>query len=85
MGIFEIVSGALLIVISVLIVGITLIQSKKDQGMTSAISGGANNDSFLGKNSTNTTEAKMERLTKVLAIAFFVITIGVNVISVVVK
>lgn len=82
MGVIEIVSGILLILCSVFIVVITLMQSQKQQGMTSAIQG-SNNDSFYGKNSQNTREKALERLTKIVAVIFFVVTIAVNIIAVI--
>lgn len=82
MGVIEIVSGILLILCSVFIVVITLMQSQKQDGMSSAIQG-TNNDSFYGKNSQNTREKALERLTKIVAVIFFLVTIGVNVISVI--
>lgn len=81
MGVLEIVSGIVLIFCSVFIVVITLMQSQKQQGMTSAI-GGSNNDSFYGKNSQNTREKALERLTKIVAVIFFIVIVGVNVIEV---
>lgn len=82
MGALEIVSGIVLIFCSVFIVAITLMQSQKQQGMTSAI-GGSNNDSFYGKNSQNTREKALERLTKIVAVIFFIVVIGVNFIEVI--
>ena len=64
MGVIEIVSGIVLILCSIFIVVITLMQSQKQQGMTSAIQG-SNNDSFYGKNGQNTREKALERLTKI--------------------
>ena len=75
MGVIEIISGIVLIACSVFIVVITLMQSQKQQGMTSAIQG-SNNDSFYGKNGQNTREKALERLTKIVAVIFFVIVIG---------
>mgnify|MGYP000243091859 CR=1 FL=1 len=84
MGVIEIISGIVLIACSVFIVVITLMQSQKQQGMTSAITG-AENDSFYGKNSGNTREAALERLTKVCAVIFFVVTLLVNFIPIIEK
>ena len=42
MGVIEIVSGIVLILCSIFIVVITLMQSQKQQGMTSAIQGFSN-------------------------------------------
>lgn len=81
MSVLEIVSGIVLVLCSIFIVVITLMQSQKQQGMTSAI-GGSNNDSFYGKNSQNTREKALERLTKIVAVIFFIVIVGVNVIEV---
>lgn len=82
MGVIEIVSGIVLILCSIFIVVITLMQSQKQQGMTSAIQG-SNNDSFYGKNGQNTREKALERLTKIVAVVFFVVAIAANIIAVI--
>lgn len=80
----QIVSGILLIFCSVFLVVITLMQSQKQQGMTSAIQG-SNNDSFYQKNSANTRERALERLTKIVAVIFFLAVLVVNIVSIVSK
>lgn len=80
MSVIEIVCGIGLILMSIFLVAITLMQSQKQQGMTSAI-GGTNNDSFYGKNSGNTREKALERLTKIVAVLFFLIVIALNIIA----
>lgn len=78
MSILEIIGGVMLIITCVLAVILCLFQdSKQQQNMTSAITGGAN-DSFYGKNEGRTKEAILRRITKYLLIAFFVLTIAVN-------
>ena len=76
MSVIEIVAGALLIVASLVIILVVLAQDTKEQGLTSAIGGGYN-DSFYGKNGSNT---KLNRLTRISAILIFVITLAVNII-----
>lgn len=76
----EIAAGFLLIIASLVIILIVLIQESKEQGLTSAIGGGAN-DSFYGKNSGRTRDAKLSKFTKVAAIIFFVVTLVVNVLA----
>ena len=78
MSVIEIVAGALLIVASLVIILVVLAQDTKEQGLTSAIGGGYN-DSFYGKNGSNTKDAKL-RLTRISAILIFVITLAVNII-----
>ncbi len=80
MSVLEIICGVLLILISIFIVAITIGQTQKQQGMTSAI-GGGNNDSFYDKNRSNTKEHALERLTKIMTVLFFILVIGVNVIE----
>ena len=84
MSALQIVSGILLIFCSVFLVVITLMQSQKQQGMTSAIQG-SNNDSFYQKNSANTRERALERLTKIVAVIFFIAVLVVNIVSIVSK
>ncbi|MGN0689148.1 MAG: preprotein translocase subunit SecG [Oscillospiraceae bacterium] len=79
MGTLEIVAGAILIAVSVIIVVVTLLQETKNPGMSSAIGGGSN-DSFYGKNSGRSREAKLAKFTTVMTIIFFVVTLAVNIV-----
>lgn len=80
MGTLEIISGVLLLISSLFIIVVTLLQEDKQQGMNSAIGGGSNNDSFYGKNSGRSREAQLVRVTTVMAIIFFVVTLLVNIV-----
>lgn len=82
MSALQIVSGIVLVLCSIFLIVITLMQSQKQQGMTSAI-GGSNNSSFYVKNAANTRERALERLTKVVATIFFVVVVAVNIIAVI--
>ncbi|HNX64748.1 MAG TPA: preprotein translocase subunit SecG [Oscillospiraceae bacterium] len=84
MSVWEIVSGVLLLISSIFIVLVTLLQESKQQGMTSAIGGGSN-DSFYGKNSGRSREAKLAKMTTVMAIIFFIVTLVVNLVPVFIK
>ena len=84
MSVWEIVSGVLLLISSIFIILVTLLQESKQQGMTSAIGGGSN-DSFYGKNSGRSREAKLAKLTTVMAIIFFIVTLVVNLVPVFIK
>lgn len=81
MSAIEIVGGVVLILCSIFLVVITLMQSQKQQGMTSAVQG-ATNDSFYSKNSANTRERALERLTKIVAFLFFAAVTGLNIFTV---
>jgi preprotein translocase subunit SecG len=80
MGIVEIVSGAILIAVSVIVVIVTLLQESKDRHM-SAINGSAG-ESFFDKNSSRSKEAKLSRLTTVLTIIFFIVTLALNILPI---
>ncbi len=75
----EIVGGILLLISSVLIILIVMMQSGREANMSSSITG-TTSDSYLGKNQSRTREARLEKLTKVLAVVFFVVTLVVNVV-----
>lgn len=80
MGIVEIVSGSILIAVSVIVIIVTLLQESKDRHM-SAINGSAG-ESFFEKNSSRSREAKLSRLTTVLTIIFFVVTLALNILPI---
>ena len=84
MSVWEIVSGVLLLISSIFIILVTLLQESKQQGMTPAIGGGSN-DSFYGKNSGRSREAKLAKMTTVMAIIFFIVTLVVNLVPVFIK
>ena len=79
MNIFEMVGAICLIVLCLLIIVIIVLQegSKRNMGV---ISGGSS-DSFYGKNSTRTREATLKRVTKVLAVSFFILTLAMNILN----
>lgn len=79
MGFWEILLGILMIVVSLIIIAIILLQQGHRAGVNGAISGGA--DTFLSKNKARTVNAKLARMTKYIAIAFFVLAIVANIIS----
>ena len=76
---YEIVVGALVILISLIIIAVVLFQQGHRAGINGAISGGA--DTFLSKNKARTADAKLARITKYVAVAFFVLALVANVIA----
>ncbi|MDR0883290.1 MAG: preprotein translocase subunit SecG [Oscillospiraceae bacterium] len=74
MELHEIVLGVLLIVASVAIAALVLLQEGKSQGLSGAIAGGA--DTFFGKNKGRTVEQLLVKITRVIAIVFFVLVLG---------
>ena len=73
MSAWEYILGAVLIVISLVLVVIVMLQQSKQQGLSGAIAGGA--DTFFGKNKGRTMEAKLEKLTKILCAVFVILTL----------
>ena len=73
----EIIAGVVLAIASIVIILVVLVQESKEQGLTSAIGGGYN-DSFFGKNSGNTRDAKLNRITRFCAVILFVVTLAVG-------
>ncbi|NLA76793.1 MAG: preprotein translocase subunit SecG [Clostridiales bacterium] len=72
----QIVLGVLLIISSILIVVLVLMQQGREAGLSGAIAGGA--ESFFGKNKGRTIEAKLEKITKIVAFGFFFLTLGMT-------
>lgn len=70
----EIILGVLILITSILTVIMVLMQEGKQQGLSGAIAGGA--ETFFGKSKGRTMEQKLVKITRVLAIVFFVLTLG---------
>lgn len=70
---YEIVLGIVLIITSLALVAIVLLQEGRSAGLSGAIAGGA--ETFLGKGKSKTVEQKLVKITKILAIVFFVLSL----------
>ncbi len=79
MSALEIIIGALVILVSLIIIVAVLLQQGRRAGINGAISGGA--DTFLSKNKARTVDASLARWTKYIAILFFVLAIVANIIA----
>ena len=79
MSVIEYVIGGVIILVSLIIIGVILLQQGRRAGINGAISGGA--DTFLSKNKARTVDASLARWTKYIAILFFVLAIVANVIA----
>ena len=79
MGALEYIVGAVVILVSLAIIFIVLFQQGRRAGINGVISGGA--DTFLSKTKARTWDARLARMTKYFAIAFFVLAIVANVIA----
>lgn len=80
MGVWKIVLGIAVIIVSLFIIVIILLQQGHRAGITGAISGGA--DTFLSKNKARTFDASLARFTKYIAILFFILAVVANYIAI---
>lgn len=67
-------------VVAILLIGVVLQQSKTASGMSSTIIGGDNN-SYWNKNKGRSKESKQAKLTVILAVIFFIITVALGIIK----
>ncbi len=77
MDALQYVFGAVLIILAVFLIIVVLLQESRSAGLSGAISGGA--DTFFGKSKGRTMEQKLVKLTRISAIAFFVLTLGITI------
>ena len=79
MGVFEIILGVLVIIVSLIIIIAIVLQPGRRAGINGVISGGA--DTFLSKNKARTFDAFLARWTKYVAILFFILAIVANILA----
>lgn len=79
MNAWEIILGILILIVSIIVIGVVLLQQGHRSGVNGAISGAA--DTFLSKNKARTVDAKLASYTKFIALAFFVLILVANVIA----
>ncbi len=78
MGVFEIILGAVLIIMAIAIIVVIILQEGNQQGV-GVVTGGA--DTFFSKNKARSIDAFLSRWTKVFAGIFVLVVIGLNVIA----
>ncbi|MDO4607894.1 MAG: preprotein translocase subunit SecG [Clostridia bacterium] len=81
MNAWEIILGIFMVLVSLVVIGIILLQQGRRSGVNGVISGAA--DTFLSKNKARTVNAKLASITKYAAILFFVLALVANIISMV--
>jgi protein translocase SecG subunit len=86
-GPLQIISGAVLILLALIIIALTLAQTQKQQDLGSAFGGGDNSGNYFGKGgeASNRKDAALARLTKVFGVIFFLAVLGVNILSTVIS
>jgi preprotein translocase subunit SecG len=78
----EIVKGILIaiyLIIALIVIILTLIQTKEDAGLSSTITGSSTNN-FFEKNKGKTKEGKQKKWTIILSIVFAILTIVLGII-----
>ena len=78
MSALQYILGAIIIIVSIIIVIVVLLQESRSAGLSGAIAGGA--DTFFGKGKGKSIEKKLEKITKIFGIAFFVLTLGTTIL-----
>ncbi len=81
MGVWAIITSALLIVFAIVIIIVVLLQEGQQANLSGAIAGGS--DSFLGKNKGRTLDAFLAKWTKFFAIGFFILTVVCDIFTLV--
>lgn len=67
---------AIFMLVCFIITVVILLQEGKQAGLTGAISGAA--ESYWGKNKGRSMEGKLEKITKVMVVLFFVLSLLLN-------
>lgn len=79
MGIVKGILMAIYLVIALILIVLTLIQTKEDPGLSSTITGSSTNN-FYEKNKGRTKEGKQKKWTVILSIVFVVLTIALGIV-----
>lgn len=78
----EIAKGILIVIyfmVALVLIILTLIQSKEDAGLSSTITGSSTNN-FFEKNKGRTKEGKQKKWTIILAVIFAILTIALGIL-----
>ncbi len=78
MEIFRIIVTVLEVIASVALIGVVLMQSGKEAGLSGAIAG--NTESYMNKNSKGNLDKMLASATKWIALAWILLTLGLSLI-----
>lgn len=79
MGIVKGILIAIYLVIALVLIVLTLIQTKEDPGLSSTITASSTNN-FYEKNKSRTKEGKQKKWTVILSVVFVVLTIALGIV-----
>ena len=82
MGIVKNIIIVIYFIVCIALTALVLKQSKEDSGASGAVMGNTANN-FYEKNKGRTTEGKMKRTTVILIVVFILLTLTLNILSVV--
>ena len=71
----QIILGIVLLLASVFLIVVVMLQDKAKRGLSGAIAGGSDNNSYLGKNGTAGKSKVLSKVTTIVAIVFAVIVV----------
>ena len=82
MGVFEIILVVLQALLSVALIGVVLLQSGKEAGLSGALSGAlsGSSDSYLNKNKNGGLDQKLAASTKWIALAWAALTLVLSLV-----
>ena len=78
MEIIKIVVTVLEVIFSIGLIGVVLMQSGKEAGLSGAISGGS--DTYMGKGKSSTLDQKLASATKWIALVWVLLTLSLSLI-----
>lgn len=76
MEILRMVLTVLFVLVCIVISVVVLLQEGKSAGLSGSISGAA--ESYWGKNKGRSMEGKLEKITRILAVVFFILAVVLN-------
>lgn len=76
MGVLRVIVTVLYVLICIALVAVVLFQESKAQGLSGSINGMA--ETYWGKNKGRSMEGTLEKITKILAALFVVISVVLN-------
>ena len=79
MGVFETILIVLEALCSIALIGVVLLQSGKEEGLSGALAGGAS-ESYLSKNKKGGLDAKLAASTKWIALAWVILTLALSLV-----
>ena len=78
MGVLEIILVVLEVIASIALIGVILVQSGKESGLSGALTG--NSDTYLARNKAAGLDKKLAAATKWVALAWVLLTLALSVV-----